>query len=90
MGLLGNGERRGWEGTEVSGSRIWLLSLVYGRDTLAELLYLVLVLCAGNYMIFSSMIWVCPRNKTSSRIGAKKISNVHITILEVGQLLTLY
>ncbi len=55
MGLLGNGERRGWERIEVSGSRIWFLSLEYDRDTLAELLHLVLVLCASNLMIFSFM-----------------------------------
>lgn len=36
MGLLGNGERRGWERIQVSGTRFWFLSVVYVRDTLAE------------------------------------------------------
>lgn len=34
MGLLGNGERRGWEIIQFSGWRIWFLNVVYGRDTL--------------------------------------------------------
>lgn len=36
MGLLKSGERRGWERFEVSGPRLSLLSVMYGRDTLAE------------------------------------------------------
>ena len=58
MGPLGNGERRGWERIQVSGWRIWVLSVVYGRDTLAECCTLYQCSVPAILCSFCSGFWV--------------------------------
>ena len=60
MGLLGNGERRGWERIQVSGWRIRILSVVYGRDTLAACSNLYQCSVPAIIWYFCSGLWVVP------------------------------